>query len=342
MSTTVVGVCALSALLVGYASLPDRDINDTSSGGMIVPSLVPRPMLPVSNDIVFSRDFGQYETIIVDLSPQPLPDQQAWQSFLSVASSSSRKCVSEGVEECIPLENLVRCTECGHTTSARNAYPPRQFEEHFFEPMTIVTKRVEPSTFRKNFLDLLPIRVCLDGFDVEDFKRPISITDDAFWKQWCSAFRGTIATANGDPLEFRLTGVSRTHLWTANYRNSGGGRLEARVSQSGVTWLLFAKVRTKKGALKEVLDRPIARMVTVGPTLLSGTLEYCLPGTSSVDLSICGVCEKVPSWRNRLGLKGGLEHEVQFQTLRIAVVESSTTTVASDLKKRIDGDYNLL
>jgi hypothetical protein len=107
-------------------------------------------------------------------------------------------------------------------------------------------------------------------------------------------------------------------------------------------WLLFAKARTKKSALKEFLDSPIARMVTTGPTLLGGSWEYCLPGSSAVDLTICGVGEKVPSWRNRLGLKGGFEHEVQFQTLRIAVVESSTTADVSDLKKRIDGDYDLL
>jgi hypothetical protein len=205
MSTTVVGACTLSALLVGYASLPDRDGQESMSGGMIVPSLVPRPLLPVSNEIVFTRDFGQYETCTVDLSPKPLTDeQQAWENF--EASSSVRMCSSEGVEECIPIENLVHCKECGQTMSAGNAYPPRQFEEHVFEPIAKVMPRTEPSTFRKKLLDLLPMRVCMDGFMVEDFKRPTSITDDSFWKQWCSAFRGTIATASGYPLEFRLTG----------------------------------------------------------------------------------------------------------------------------------------
>jgi hypothetical protein len=343
MSTTVVGVCTLSALLVGYASLTDRDGDASTSGGMIVPSLVPRPLLPASTEIHLTRDLGKYETFIVDLAPKPLAvDQTTWEKFLSQAFSSARMCVSEGVEECIPIEKLVQCKACGQTTSAEHAYPPRPSEEHIFEPMTNVSTRTEPSTFRKKLLDLLPMKVFVDGLKVEELKRPANITDDSFWKQWCNAFRGTIASASGDPLEFRLTGLSRTHLWTATYRNASGGRLEVSVSRNNVMWLLFAKTRTKKSTLKEILDSPIARMVSAGPTLLDGSWEYCLPASSTVDLTMRGVGEKVPSWRNRLGLKGGFEHEVQFQTLRIAVVKSSATADVSDLKNRIDGDYDLL
>ena len=350
MSTTIVGACTLCALLVGQASLADRE-GGASNSGAIVPSLVPRPLLPVSNDIAVCQSFGEYEQVVVDLSPKMLPDGSAWSTLLSEAASSARKCVSEGAEESIPLDSLVQCRECGQTSSAANADPPRKFEEHEYVAMDVSNApRANPSSFRTKLLDLLPMRVVMNGFDVESVEQPNQV-DDGLWKKWIHAFGRAVTTAAGDPSEFRLADVIRTHFWTAVYRNSDGGRLEVRVSKLGVMWLLFAKAPTKKSALKDVLESPIARMIVTPPSaassvgsisLLDGAWQYCLPVRSAVSISIEGIGEKVPSWRSRLGLKGAFESECQFETLRVTVESSPTTTTGSGLKERIDGDYTLL
>lgn len=344
----VVGVCSLAALLVGHASLAGRsNSNDSSKFGAIVPSLVPRAILPTSTEISIDTNLGDYEQQTVDLSPDPVTNISDWNKFLKAASSSARKCVSEGVDECISIDELLECKDCGHTSSKCNALPPRKFEEHEFAPVDDPIPRVEPSAFRQKLLKTLPMRATLSGFNVNSLQRPNG-TDGTLWKKWLEAFK-TLTDVGGKPSVFSLASITRTRIWTAVYYNRRGGRLEARVSESGVTWMLFAKPPNKLGALKDALENPLARMVLPKSldvsdhmSLLDGVWQFYLPVIRNVQLSIEGVGARVPSWRNRLGLKGIYENETQYSTLRMAITGTALEGSCSDVKDAVDGDYQLL
>lgn len=358
MSTTIVGACTLAALLVGHSSLldgvesnnGDGNVNDKSgSSSHVVRSLVPRALIPVSDEVSISQNFGNYGTRAVDLSPQLLPNESAWNTLLAEADSSARKCVSEGLEECIPVDRLVVCQECGQTSSTANAFPPRKYCEHNFVAMRAAEgRRAEPSAFRKMLLEYMPMRVILDGFHVEGLDKPKNV-DPVLFKKWVSAFQRTVTNQESEaPEEFLLELVQRSHIWTVFYRNANGGRLEGRVSKHGVTWLLFAKLPTKAGALKARLEQPIARMTVSMPSggpisMLDGEWQFCLPVSSTVTVSIEGVGDTLPSWRARLGLKGTFESERQYEKLRVEVKEADADAFCVDeLKKIVDADYKLL
>jgi hypothetical protein len=344
MSTTVVGACMLTALLRGLGALSRR--KDDGAGnkvGVVVPSLVPPPLLPIS-DVSISQTLGQYEEYPVDLGPGSLDGSKAWSVLLSEATSSAKKCISEGGDEVLQPNCVVECQECGHTSSTRHAFPPRRFEEHSFVPMKDDAVRVQPSTFRKKLLGLLPMRIRICHLNVDKVSKP-SCADDLLWDDWNNEVK--VLTDGTVPSEFRFTHITRSRIWTAHYVSREKGRLELRVSSGGITWFLFAKAPAKKGALREVLERPVARMQVEPPTgndsvtLLKGVWELCLPVTSSIQLSIEGKGKNdMESWRQRLGLKGEFESEYEFEELKITVV--SEDTEHAKLKSAIDGMYKIL
>lgn len=333
MSTTVVGACLLSALLVGYEALPSRAIPSTSNS----PSLVPRPMTVPSN-IVLSHDFGQYERTAAKLSPS-LFTLNTWKSFLDSAYKSRRLCISEGPDESIPLDSILQCRECGHTSCTANAMPPRKFEKHDFDAVQGLDCRVEPATFRRELLSLLPMRIVICGLDIDvaQLTKPESV-ETSVWTSWLDS----TASAMGSSNEYRFIHVVRSHIWTAVYRNRSMARLEARVSKLGVTWYLFSPNPPKIGA--QSVELPMARLVvkpdTKNFTVTDGVWEVCLPVTTEIPITITNTGVSVPSWRKRLGLKGRFEDEMESEKLRITIDSDSEET--SDLKANVDGCYRLL
>jgi SNF2-related domain len=115
----------------------------------------------------------------------------------------------------------------------------------------------------------------------------------------------------------------------------------------GITWYVFAKSPSKEGPLKNLLDRPFARMkvstsLDKSFSMINGRWEVCLPVTTFYKLDVRGVGRLLPSWQNRLGLKGEFENKHQFETLRINMQSDDTSVALATLKDKIDGDYVLL
>ena len=350
MTTTVVGACMLSALLQGYTALTHRDDNAVGSKrvGEVARSLVPPPLLPVS-DVEISQALGSYKDTQVDLGSASLDGSKAWSAFLREATSSAKKCTSEGSDEALPPAELVVCKECGQSSSKKNAVPPRKFEEHRFCVMDEDLARMKPLTFRTKLLRLVPMLIRIYDLDVETVSKPSGV-DDALWGAWKEQVKKFVGSET--PSEFRFTHVTRSRIWTAHYVSRQGGRMELRVLSTGITWLLFGNVPEDTGnetpdGLEEAFQRPVARMKVRAPngdsiaSLVNGTWELCLPTTSVVQLSIEKAGTEVKdSWRKRLGLEGEFESEYEFEDLKVTV-ESSDPRLA-DAKLAIDGTYRLL
>lgn len=339
MSTTVVGACIIGALLLGHDAL---DVTQEKSTGSVLQSLVPRALSPVDSAVAVevTRQMGDYDETKVRLGPfieSESNELHILEQVLQDSFSSSRLCCSEGLEKTLPPSALLVCKLCGHTSSLEDETPARKFEEHEFVPMPLTTERVAPNDFRKKLLNLLPMRIEMHGFVLENLAKPDNI-DSAFWSSWTKALQSSISPSVD---EYRFNSLSRTNIWTALYTTTIGSKLELRVSRSQAKWFLFAKVPPEKGNLRDTLERPIARMClnpNIAKSFVDGKWEICLPQKTSVVLSIKGVGELVDSWRAKLGILGDFENEKRFSTLEIKIVD----TVQPSVRDAIEGEYRLL
>ena len=338
MSTTVVGACILSALLLGHDAL---DVVQEKSVGSIVHSLVPRALTPANPEVEVSRHMGDYVETKIRLGPimesAAESGSQLLENVLSNAFASARMCSSEGIEKTLPPSELLVCKSCGHTSSIDDETPARKFEEHEFQPMPLNTKRVSPETFKKELLNLLPMRIELHGFNIGGISKPENM-DSACWSSWTEALQSSTSPCAD---EYRFNSVTRTNIWTATYTTVKGSKLELRVSRSNATWFLFAKVPPEKGELRDALERPIARMRlnrSQSKSFIDGTWEVCIPQKDSIKLSIKGVGEKVDSWRAKLGILGDFENEKRYESIEVKVISAGNTSVSD----AIAGTYLLL
>ena len=352
MSTTVVGACMLSALLHGHGAILPAGKETSHSSGSVVPTLVPRPLALASSGIKITRSMAKYSDSVLRLEPSEVSredDDMASEDFfrqlLRESVESRRMCVTEGGDLALPFSSLLQCKSCGFTASKECNTPVRKYEEHEFVEMDASgMTRMDPAAFRKKLLDVLPMRVELVSFNLDDIIKPSGIDNDLWdgWKDAVNIATSSKTSSEGARIseEYRFSRLQRSHIWTAYYSALGASRLELQLSQAGAVWLLFAQAPPQKGPLKEALDRPIARM-KVNPAknmFTGGDWEVCLPKTSSVNLSIEGVGREVDSWRAKLGLKGEFESEVRYERLKISVQNND----CESLREKIDGEYDLL
>jgi hypothetical protein len=340
MTTTVVGACILSALVQGHEALklqprlPQTPTDKKDATAM--KSLVPRPLTPASDNIRLTKQYGDYETKVLDLGQTKLADKKHIYSLLRESWMSSRKCTSEGTDEALPFDSIVACSECGKTASLAQVTPSRKYEEHCFSPVMAQGARMQPSLFRRKLLDeLLPMRVEIRKLDVESISQPVGVTD-RLWNDW--KLRVQSASSDG---EFRFSHLLRTHIWTAHYAStSTEARLELRLHKNAAEWLLFAKANPTSKKNKQFADLPVARLkvdVESG-SIISGAFEVCLPIMEAVNLSIESCGEPVPSWRCSNGLLGEFKDEKQYEKLKIDVESPDN----DDLKAKINGTYSYL
>ena len=337
--------CILSALTLGHQALANE--TPLKSVGEIVGNLVPR-VLSVSSrhEVETSCEFGDYQQSPLSLEALGTGGSSLG-NILAMASSSARRCLSEGAHQILSNNELVVCADCGVTSSRALTTPPRKYEEHCFvslssdptEASGITNLRSTPADFRKALLPMLPMRISINGFDIETVETPAGISPN-LWKQWTKAFNDGLA-----PSEFRFSELVRSHIWTAQYVSSSGCRLELRLSETGATWYLFAKAPARQGLLRDALSRPVARMFVESSgnegrsfSFLRGEWEICLPAVSTYSVTIKGEGARVDSWQAMLGLKGDIGAQQRFERLSVSLNDDAPLA----LKSAVEGTYQLL
>ena len=341
--------CILSALTLGHQALANE--KSIKSVGEIVGNLVPRALSVCStHQVQTSREFGQYQQSALPLEAQA-KDSSSLANILAMASSSARRCVSEGSHHVLSDDKLVVCSDCGITSSKALTDPPRKYEEHSFVPFSSsatsdgATPRSAPADFREALLPMLPMRISINGFDIEAEDTPAGVSEN-LWEQWTTAFTEAVtASSSGSEPEFRFSKLVRSHIWTARYISSNGCRLELRISDVGGVWYMFAKAPARQGLLRNALTRPIARMFVQRSgnegnsfSFLKGQWEVCLPTARRVDVTIEGKGARVDSWQAILGLKADIGVQQRFEQLSMSLDGNAPSV----LKSAVEGTYLLL
>lgn len=343
MSTTVVGACILAALLHGHEALREQpDSAEDHEDQSDLPSLVPRSLVPASN-VEITQDFGTYGTKTLNLGPPNEEEKTQISRLLLESWLSSRKCVSEGPDEALLFDSIVECADCGQTASRSLTTPPGHYEEHKFQPVRSLEERIPPSVYRKNLLDALPVQLTVANFDIETLDKPDGV-GNKLWEEWKAHVQRCTGSSDHEsrfaPV-FRFSYLERSHIWTAHFASSSReARLELQIRKNSAEWLLFAEPPSKRGPLRDSLERPVARLQVDASSgsMIEGVWELRLPVDSYISVSIEAIGASYPSWKSNLGLKQ-FENEIQFQNLRVEIEDEEA---GSELKRKIAGIYQHL
>ena len=335
MSTTVVGSCMLAAMIVSMKAFrPEGEPTYTGNvkGGHLG-SLVPRALDVEDGTVQVTDKLGKYSSSRLSLAPiksTPLDVLKA------NATKSCRRCNSEGRD--LVRNDILVCSDCGHTASAECALPPRKFEEHSY--VKFDGARLDPSEFYEELLAALPMRLKISNLTVTDDMKPKDVSK-TFWSQWKDRFDEHTTELDGKsgPVEFNFRQLVRGEVWVASYR-APGAELSLSLSEKEAVWFLKVDPPPEVGELRKAFERPVARMVLKpgAKDVLDGSWELCMPLEETFDLKVRGVGEEVQSWEARIGLQGKFATKKRFSALEIEVPDD----VKAKLGQDVSGVYDLL
>lgn len=247
MSTTVVGACIISALIVGRKLLKKgsdrttyesqsrgRTGSDDEAGGIRDEAMEDVRRVDEVSDI---EDHISGED---QLSEQPLDlvttSNTPLQSLLKDAQKSIRLCDCEGRKDMTDRQ-INRCKGCGSSSCVRCGGKP----EHDLEPIDVVAHpRISPTVFAKTLKSTLPMslkvsnvtKALLDGLrGASEFTIP-----DRRWDAWSTA----VLRAVGE--ELRFVEPKRQEIWVATYQSTTAS-LQLLLNPQQPEWRLFSTLR---------------------------------------------------------------------------------------------------
>ncbi|KXN87439.1 Putative SWI/SNF-like matrix-associated actin-dependent [Leucoagaricus sp. SymC.cos] len=335
MSTTVVGACILSALVVGKSLLKTGDDTETYEA---------------KNSKAYDPDTMQIDSATIieahtdnvvgaeALRHQPLnlsgDQEHLLSSVLEEAEKSSRLCSCEGRTDMTKRE-LFRCEDCVTTFCKKCGGRP----EHNPKPIDVVENpRLHPADFATTLKGILPMCLSLTsvtGDLLEGLKSQENVNiPEARWKKW------TEAVVRGCTNELRFVECKRQEIWSVMYR-SPYAKLELSLHPQQPEWRLFAFPEEKEPVsadIRHVLAAPVGRLICKN-SLLEGEWDFSLPHSTTVSIEIEGQGEIVPSWEARLGLTHkDFRDKMVFPRLKITVPKEKSALFDRD----ITGTYTLL
>ncbi len=248
MSTTVVGVCMLAALIVGKKLLKKGDDTSTyeeKAGNEEGSSANEGESMDVDSDIS-SSDIAGHISGENQLLERPLDLSKAGNSslsdLLSRADASARLCECEGRKD-MTQRVLNRCQDCGSSSCVKCGGRP----EHSYQPIDFdAHPRLAPSTFARELKAVLPMSMSLLGITEEllDRLKVKNAPDlpDKKWRTWRSC---VLKAAN---IEQRFVELKRQEIWVASFK-SPHGALELLLHPQQLEWRFFCEC-VQRGAGK--------------------------------------------------------------------------------------------
>ncbi|THH27510.1 hypothetical protein EUX98_g6678 [Antrodiella citrinella] len=341
MSTTVVGTCIISALIVGRKLLKPGDDKRTYETRNQIEMDVDENMEEVAMtvDKLKIDDVSTEERIsgLDQLVEKPLKLAATSLSSLSAllveAGKSIRMCECEGRKD-VTDRQLNRCVDCGSSSCIKCGGRP----EHNFQPVNVVPgSRVLPSVFERTLKSVLPMALEIPGVTQEFLDGLLETADvsipDSRWKSWSTAV--VRATKEG----LRFLEPKRQEIWAATYE-SNSAYLELLLYPQHPEWRFYAKAaqtEPAKSDLRKRLEQPVGRFVCDGD-LFTGKWDFALPVATHATITIEG-SDPVPSWEAKLGLLGeGFKDAAVHSKLEISVADEDVKKFDRDLS----GVYVLL
>lgn len=250
------------------------------------------------------------------------------EALLSEARRAARLCVCEA--QTGTADAISRCEDCGHTACNKCCGRP---EHNYRDGTGFSGPRMPPGEFSARLKHALPMRVTLAGLDVDAAIKAAErlAGEDAqlmgsggaeTWAQWR---RAVTAVAGA---EFLFREVRRADVWTVRYVCPAADEvvLELRVGSALARpeWRVIVNPLAEMDAAPhEIFAHPVARMrLPAGAAnLLDGVWQVLAPVRREFAVTFTGAGEKRESWQETLGMAANAKLEVPNKDRREWSVE---------------------
>jgi len=296
MTSTVVGVALISALIVAHRAIPKLAKAKRQATAQ---EILPRIIHPNTLTRALPVRFGSDDVALIS-------------DILSFASATAQFCACEGQQFTTPMMvNIYKCRDCSFMACDKCAGIPR----HAYQCLDAhrQNSRKQPSMFRERIKNALPMRMRISGnieellVKIEAHYLAANSQAEEEWREFSQAARLALLD------EKRFCTIKRYKFWNICYEGQHS-RLELVLTESKAQWLLYGKAdRNLPGnaALRKTLEMPIAQMtVNLFGGFLDGKWQFCIPTTRSFNVNMEGCGTLVPSFKARLGLMKHLEKQV--------------------------------
>ena len=344
MTTTVVGVCMLSALTLMVDKLANHKENNEFAKKLSASSKEEK--LKITNVISKAEQISKNTKVIgedalkKELLNLDVKSEKSVLTLMESAHRSSRLCVCEAQSGL--ANEIERCANCDHTCCVKcKGRPTHTYGA--YKP-----KRVAPDVFSAELKQALPMTVKFSQkFDLESFKEKMAPgeVNAEKWKVWVDALKAV------ENAEFLFRGLQRGNVWRIHYACPGDDliKLEGRIDGKVCEWfIIFEPSPKSEQKPDEIFSRPLARMILnkeKAKNLLDGNWELFTPDADCFQAQIIGKGALVDSWQVTLGMEHGktvLNTENDWPLKRF----SRYQVIVNDADKKkldrdISGDYVL-
>ncbi|KAJ5171903.1 hypothetical protein N7492_004496 [Penicillium capsulatum] len=322
MTTTVVAATMLSAFIAGSQLLDNGALQDADApaGEELTPQLDKSATIGVI-DFIDPCTEGDASSL---RAKEVAIRQHGWKSarFCWCEKQSSLK---PDPLECLLCRHRVCCSCAGNPT-------------HSYVPADRINV-TDPLEFVADLKSILPMRITLTGLHHSDFLAYQGLLTPEEWEKYLVAIRPALPGDTETELRFRE--VKRTRIWTVIYDGKNCS-MHLEVSKGAFKWLYFAHAPATMPArclVREILARPIARMVSDEEKILEGTWQICSPISLGFELKVTGVGEPTKSFAAALNIQiAGVRKQTVFPTLRIEADDQSIDPLDADIR----GEYTFL
>ncbi|CAO1624507.1 unnamed protein product [Parajaminaea phylloscopi] len=345
MSSTVVGVCILAALVLARPDLEE----DRSGDNLRESSRMHKDSTRGSKSVdVLQEDKLAAEAQPYDLTSMALIDMP---DLLARAHGSSQLCICESGAEC--KRDIYRCKLCDQTSCGTCKSRP----SHAFELDTASSQglRTSPRAFEDYLKGALPMRLVIDrgqsqsslAFSSEAIahaaKGVASLDQQPAWNQWSQRVVTALEHA-----EFRFSRLIRARQWTAEFHSSSA-RLELVLDAVQPRWQLFvepSKAEPEGSVLRKLLLQPVAQQRLDPQRRRCAILdagdawEINLPVRFKTMASVTAHGEQVDTWQASLGVRGEMAGSKRYSEMHVDVSDKTALELLG--KRPLCGNYKLL
>ncbi|OCL14046.1 hypothetical protein AOQ84DRAFT_331743 [Glonium stellatum] len=315
MSTTVVGVATLSALIIGIKALR-RNKRPVSTGYTPGKDISQPKHIFMGEDLLYHRTLKPESRPCIDLA-----------RFIAEAQKSRSMCYCEGKGPFVSKVIKV-CQLCQHTACVECAGKPAH---DYKSPCVLFKDRMMPQDFEREWTHLLPTRVKFyTRADMPRTRKAWADVDSRIKEEYL----GMVQYAFGQ--ELRLQRFVRSSVWIVPYE-SPLGKLKLVLSDPP-EWRFYVKAPAclpGNSMLRKVLEFHIARSTVSKHNIMDCSWEAFVPKPTISLISIKGSPEKRGSWHARIGL-------TEFKDEKVSCKLSISSANFSMAENDFAGEYELL
>ncbi|PWN24623.1 hypothetical protein BDZ90DRAFT_276289 [Jaminaea rosea] len=328
MSSTVVGVCILAALVLARPDLEaERQGLDPKTSARLLHDIdAPRRRKEV--DVIGSLVEEDYDLVSMEAID--------FSKLLQQAASSSQLCICEGSNEC--KVDIWRCRHCDQTVCGTCKSRPL----HSFAMDEAAAHRTLPRDFEDVLKKALPMRLAMRASGIS--RAAAGATGlGSEGKRWQERVEKVLNHA-----EFRFSHLIRGRIWTAEFFSLSSSRMELVLDPVEPFWQIFVepdKREPEGSVLRKLLLQPVARQridIQGGrrATLLElgQKWELNLPTRNRATMNVVCHGEQIDSWQASMGIRGEYAGTKRYSKMTIEKVGDS----ASQAETTLCGEYELL